>query len=115
MFARVTGSGLGVPPEMRSAALCVLRERHGGAGVGERRAKLLARRDRELGEHLAEVPLHGSWAEEQLGADLRVGLATGGALGDLGLLRSEVVECLDSALAHGLAGGHQLAAGTLGE
>jgi hypothetical protein len=61
------------------------------------------------------VPFDGTWTEEELGADLRVGLVAGGALGDLDLLRGELVECVDGALAHGLAGGHELAAGSLGE
>jgi hypothetical protein len=61
------------------------------------------------------VPLHRAWAEEELAADLWVGLPAGGALGDLELLRREVVECVGGAFAHRLSGGDELAAGSLGE
>ena len=40
----------------------------------ERRPELLARADAELGEHLAQVVLDGARADEQLRADLRVGV-----------------------------------------
>ena len=43
--------------------------------------------DSELGEHVAQVPLDGAWAEEQAGADLRVREPVAGELGDLSLLR----------------------------
>src|SRR5215472_18931099 len=85
------------------------------ADVGQRRAELPAGADPEFSEYLAEVPFHRARAEEQLGADLRVGLPAGGQARDLRLLRGQLVERLDRALAHRLAGGQQLAAGTLGE
>jgi len=61
------------------------------------------------------VPLHRARAEEQLGADLRVRLPAGSQARNLHLLRGQLVERLDRALAHCLAGGQQLAAGALGE
>jgi hypothetical protein len=42
---------------------------------GQRSAKLPARADVELGEHLAQVPFDGALAEEEPGADFRVGQA----------------------------------------
>src|SRR5215208_7008200 len=59
-----------------------------------------ARADLELGEHLLEVPLDGTGAEEQPGADLRIGETAAREAGDLLLLRRELVARLDSALAH---------------
>ena len=53
--------------------------------------------------------------DEQLGADLRVGEALAGQLGDLRLLGGEDVARVQGALARGLAGGRELATGTLGE
>ena len=90
-------------------------DRHGDADVGQRRAELPAGADAELGEHLAQVPLDRARAEEQLGADLRVREPVGRQPRDLRLLRRQLVERLDGALAHRLAGGQQLAAGALGE
>ena len=84
-------------------------------GVRERRAQLLARADAELREHLVQVVLDGARADEQLGADLRVRLPVDGEPGDLRLLRGEQVARLDREPAHRLAGGRQLAPGTLGE
>src|SRR6185436_17171585 len=45
------------------------------AGARQRLLELAARADAELGEDLVAVPLDGPRAEEQLGADLRVGAA----------------------------------------
>src|ERR1035438_530578 len=84
------------------------------ADVGQRRAELLAGADSELSEHLAQVPLHRARTEEQLGPDLRVRLPAGSQARDLHLLRGQLVERLDRALTHCLAGGQQLAAGALG-
>src|SRR3954463_6793369 len=61
------------------------------------------------------MPLDGAVAEEQLGADLRVGVSFGGEACDLRLLRGERVVGRVGALARGLAGGAQLARGTLRE
>ena len=77
--------------------------------------KVQARADPELGEHLLQVPLDGARAEEQPGADLRIGKSVASELGDLPLVRRELIACLDLALAHLLAGGEQLAAGALRE
>lgn len=43
-----------------------------GVGDGQRVRQLPAGADRELGEHLAQVPLHGARAEEQPRADLGI-------------------------------------------
>src|SRR5947209_13701096 len=73
------------------------------------------RADPELGKHLLQVPLDGAGTEEQPGADLRIGKSGASELGDLPLVRRELIACLERALAHLLAGGEQLAAGALGE
>ena len=54
-------------------------------------------------------------ADEQLGADLLVGVPVPGQPGDPGLLGGEVSKGLCRALAHGFPGGQQLVAGALGE
>ena len=54
--------------------------------VRERGAKLLAAGDVELAEHLAQVVLDRARADEQLGADLRVGVPVAGQPRDLDLL-----------------------------
>ena len=59
----------------------------------------------ELGEHLVQVVLDGARADEQLSADLRVGVPDGGEPRDLRLLCGELVERLDRAFAHRLASG----------
>ncbi len=61
----------------------------GRFGRVQRRPELAAGRDAELGEHLVEVVLGGSRADEQLGADLGVRATLGRQPGDLGLLRRE--------------------------
>src|SRR5690606_2702429 len=45
--------------------------------------------DAELREHLVQVVLRRTRADEQLGTDLGVGVTGGGQLGDLRLLRGE--------------------------
>jgi NADP-dependent 3-hydroxy acid dehydrogenase YdfG len=84
-------------------------------GAGQRLPELPAGGDAELREHLAQMPFDRARAEEELGADLGVGLPVAGARRDLRLLRGEVPVGLPGALAHGLAGGEQLAAGALRE
>src|ERR687898_1034437 len=74
-----------------------------------------ARADAELGEHLLQVPLDGAGAEEELSADLGVRPTVAGELGDVLLLRSELVAGVIAALADLLAGGQQLVPRTLGE
>ena len=69
-----------------------------------------------LREHLAQVPLDGARADEQLGADL--GVRAGRRAASRAICASWAVSSsrgLDGALADGLAGGQQLAAGALGE
>src|SRR5829696_8415561 len=71
--------------------------------------------DAELGEHLLQVPFDGAGAEEELSADLGVRPAVAGELGDVLLLRSELVAGVIAALADLLAGGQQLVPRTLGK
>src|SRR5262249_34781232 len=85
------------------------------AGLTERCTQLAARADVELRDHVAKVPLDGAPAEEELGADLRVRLPVGRHPGDLQLLRGQVLERLDRALARGFSGGRQLTARALSE
>src|SRR4051812_8598996 len=61
------------------------------------------------------MPLDGAVAEEQLCADLQVGVSGGGEACDLRLLHGERIVACVGALARGLAGGAQLACGTLRE
>ena len=86
-----------------------------GWALGRASWRRHARADPELAEHLAQVPFDGAGAEEQPGADLRVGQAVAGQAGDLLLLGRELVARLDGALAHLLARRQQLAARALGE
>src|SRR5689334_4240012 len=91
----------------------------GGApsGLRQRQAvpELPAGADAELGEHLVQVVLRGPGADEQLGADLSVGVALGGELGDLRLLHGQGLARVCGSLAHGLACRLELPAGPLGE
>ena len=82
---------------------------------GSARTEVSSRADPQLREHLAQVVLDGARADEQLAADLRVGVPLRGEPGDLRLLCGEHVARLDGAFARRLAGGEQLAAGSLGE
>jgi hypothetical protein len=77
--------------------------------------ELLARADLELGEDLAQVPLDGARAYEQLGADLLVRQPVAGEPSDLRFLRGEISPRIGPPLAHVLPGGQQLAAGAAGE
>src|SRR3954447_11492118 len=81
----------------------------------QRVAELAARVDPDLGENLAQVPLDGSRAEKENGADLRVRKAVAGEPGNLLLLGGEIVARLGAPLPHLLARGDQLAPSTLGE
>src|SRR5689334_12869893 len=85
------------------------------ASTGDASAEAFAGGDAELGEHVAQVPLDGAGADEQLGGDLLVGLPVPGQPGDLDFLGREVGEGLGRALAHGFPGGQQLAAGPFRE
>jgi Voltage-dependent anion channel len=73
------------------------------------------RADLELGEDLAQVPFDGPGGQEQVGADLRVGLPVPRQPGDGRLLRGERVRRLGGTLAGRLAGGQQLAPGPFGK
>jgi hypothetical protein len=86
-----------------------------GFGDGQRLRELSSGADAELGEDLAQMPLHGARAEEEPGADLGVGEPVAGQLGDLALLRGQIVARLDSSLADPLARRLQLSEGALGE
>jgi hypothetical protein len=89
-----------------------------GGVVGDsskRVTELLAPADVELREDLAQVVLDGAWADEELGADLRVRLSVARHAGDLCLLRSENVEGVRGAPGHVFSGGRQFATGALGE
>ena len=85
--------------------------------------ELAAGADAELGEHLAQVILNGAGADEQAGADLRVGQAFPGQSRDLGLLSSQRLAdlawtragCLNSALTGSLSRGQQFTLGPFGE
>src|SRR4051812_43243949 len=81
----------------------------------ERSAQLPAGADLELAEDLVQVVLDGARADEQLGANLRVGVPVAGQPRDLDLLGRQGVACVRGDPAHGLAGGEELAARTLGE
>src|SRR5260221_13870492 len=91
--------------------------------AGQDAVELAAGADAELGEDLAQVVLDRARADEQPGADLRVGQPLPGQPRDLSLLGGQRMTGLAGwragglrgALADGLAGGPQLAAGALGE
>lgn len=61
------------------------------------------------------MPLDRAWADEQLGADLRVRVALARESCDLRLLRRQLVPCFDRALADRRTGREELAMGTLSE
>ena len=62
-------------------------------------AEVFAGGDAELGEDVAEVPLDGAGADEQLRGDLLVGAAVSGQFRDLGFLGGEVGASVDRTLA----------------
>jgi hypothetical protein len=64
--------------------------------------ELTAGADAELGEDLAQVVLDGVGADEQPGADLRVGQAVAGQPRDLGLLGGQLLAGLDGGLGSGM-------------
>src|ERR1700741_5411197 len=64
----------------------------------ERAVQLPARLDGELDVDVAQVPLHGAPAEEEPRPDLRVREPVAGELGDLSLLRGQLVARLGAAL-----------------
>ena len=77
--------------------------------------EIAAGADVQLGEHLAQVPLHGAGPDEQLGADLLVGLPDPGQLGDFLLLRSQLGAGVLVPLAYLLAGRQELSPGPFGK
>ena len=101
------GSALpGGPPDP-----LVLVRRDGVRVAGQGPVELAAGADAELGEDLAQVVLHRAGADEQPGGDLRIGQAVPGQPGDLGLLGGQLAAGRHGALAGGLPGSRQLAAG----
>src|SRR5437588_7932528 len=81
----------------------------------QREAKLNACGDLELGEHLPQVVGDGVLAEKQPGTDLRVREPIAGQLGDLPLLRGQIIARLNRAPTHVLARRQQLTSGSLSE
>jgi hypothetical protein len=81
----------------------------------QRVVELAAGADVELGEHLAQVPLHGTGADEQLRADLGVGPPLARQPGDLPLLGGQLRARVLVPRAHLLPGGQELAPGAFGE
>ncbi len=71
--------------------------------------------DPELAEHVAQVPLDGATAEEQPRPDLGVREAITGKLGDLPLLRRQIVARLGGPLADSLPRRQQLVPSAFGE
>ena len=84
-------------------------------GAGQCVRQLPPGTDAELGEHVAQMPLHGPRAEEEPRADLRIGQPVAGEPGDLPLLGGQIVARFDRPLAHLLARGLKLLTGALGE
>jgi hypothetical protein len=78
-------------------------------------AELPAGGDAQFGEDLAQVPLDGVGADEQLGPDLGIGESLPGQTRDLGLLSGEFRGSGDDMPGHRLTDGLRLAAGALGE
>src|SRR4029079_3779362 len=77
--------------------------------------ELFARADAELPEHLVQVVLDRARADEQLRADLRIGVTVSGQTRDLRLLRRQRVARVHRDPADGLARGQQLAARAIGK
>ena len=71
-----------------------------GVGAGQCVRELPTGMDPKLGEHLAQVPLHGAWTEKEPRADLGVRQPVAGQLGYLPLLCGQIVAGLGPALAH---------------
>src|ERR1700731_3175290 len=81
----------------------------------QRLVELATGADVELGEHLAQVPLHGAGPDEQLRADLGVGPPLARQPGDLLLLRGQLRARILVPLAYPLPGGLELTPGAFGE
>jgi hypothetical protein len=80
----------------------------------ERPLELVARADFELAEHLVEVIFDAARADEQPGADLRVGEPLAGEPRDLRVLRRETFLASDGPSGDSLTRGRQLALGAAG-
>src|SRR4029077_3148449 len=85
--------------------------RGGARGSSQGFRQLAARADIELVEHLPQMPFDRAPAQEQLSADLRVGVPVAGEAGDLCLLGRELILRFDAALPYPFAGGQEFAAG----
>src|SRR3954451_22429221 len=85
-----------------------------GRGLQFDRHELVARRNRQLREDLAQVVIDGALAEEQLRRDFPVGGTACDEARDLDLLRRQLVDRARIPLARRLAAGAKLTARTLG-
>ena len=70
------------------------------AGFRQSLFQFSPRADTELGEDVAEMPLHGSRTKEQARPDLRVRQPVTSQFGDLPLLRRQVVPGVGLSLIH---------------
>jgi hypothetical protein len=77
--------------------------------------ELVTGTDGELVEDLVQVVFDSPWAHEELGTNLRVGLAVAGQPGDLGFAGGELVVSFSGAYPYALARGTELARGSLRE
>src|SRR4051794_24964632 len=97
------------------AGLVASRALAGAEVAGRKAAELVARRDVELQEDLAQVVLHRAGADEQLRADLGVRETVPGQAGDVRLLGCEDFARVVGAPPRRLARGEELVTGALGE
>ena len=104
---RVTTHEAGAQPQPRAA------DRNASLLVEltEDRAEFSSGGEPKLGEHFAEVVFDGPGADEELAADLRVGVSVGGEPGDLRFLRRQVGPLGSGALVGCLSGSEELAIG----
>src|SRR6266853_1285463 len=105
----------GIPGRLPGLRVRWLGRRASACGVGQLVSQLHAGGDAELREYLVQVPLDRARAEEEMPADVLIGLPARGEPRDLLLLRGELAACLVTPFAHLLARRKQLAAGALGE
>ena len=80
-----------------------------------RASRALGESDAELRIDLAEVPFHGTRAQEELCGDLGIGVTVARQPGNLLLLSREVVARLWAPLSDSFTGSGQLAAGAVHE
>jgi hypothetical protein len=86
-----------------------------GIVLGQRVSKLPTTVDIELSKHLSQMPLNRARAEEQPRGDLRVRQPITGQLGDLPLLRGQIVARLNRTSANDLTRRQKLTPGAFGE